>query len=141
MRFALAMDRLTPPDRTQSSFGVFREIERPRFVFDDRRARIHLRQFGAGEIRNVIRRLAESLADKLFQIVAHNKSCLDINYQCMVCGLRLSAHPLNTPRSEHRLFGPNLWTDEDRNTDYSAKPLDHMKMGTPIIRLNPWNTR
>src|SRR5215510_7260032 len=71
---ALAMDSLVPPDRTQSGFGILMQIERPRFAFDDRRARIHVRQFDAGEICNVIGRLAQRLANKLFQVVAHNYS-------------------------------------------------------------------
>src|SRR5262249_329576 len=72
MCLALAVDGLMPPDRTQSGFRIFGEVERKRFVFDDRGAGIHLRQFGAGEIRNVIGRLAQRLAAQLFQgIVAH----------------------------------------------------------------------
>src|SRR5262245_11186194 len=74
MCVALAMDGLMLPDRTQSGFGVFAEVERQRFVFDDSRARIHLHQFRAGKIRDVIGRLAQSFADKLFQVVIHNPS-------------------------------------------------------------------
>src|SRR6266540_3083960 len=72
--FALAMDILVPPDRKKSCFGILMYIERPRFAFDDRRARIHFRQFDAGEICHVIGRLAQRLANKLFQVVAHNFS-------------------------------------------------------------------
>src|SRR5262245_10406515 len=71
---ALAMDSLVPPDRTQSDFSILMQIERQRFAFDDRRARIHFHQFDASEICNVIRRLAQRLTNKLFQVVAHNLS-------------------------------------------------------------------
>src|SRR5262245_19358356 len=72
MSLALAMDGLVPPDRTQSGFAILGKIERPRFVFDDRRAWVHFRQFDAGEIRNVIGGLAKRLADNFFQVVDHN---------------------------------------------------------------------